>query len=395
MDVVTGKKWVIFSETYLPLFGGAEMYTHNFARQLADRGGLVTIVTHTPGLLEGTYEIPKVTVERVPKITKRNVLKAVSLFALVSRRVRENDCVCANYTYAFSTMTVLAAKLHGKPVTVFAHGLGTIIDESHPMIYRVYRSITLRLAARVIATSEEIAAIVRQYNKNVLVATAVDFSHVDNLLERHSDTGVPNPHEGKKTLLTIRRLVEKNGIQYLIEALPWLVTIRQDFVCLIAGDGRLREQLEARVRILNLSSYVHFLGSVENDRVFGLIRSAHVVIFPSSAEALSLAAIECMHIGTPVLVSDIGGLRELVGTHAERGTVIDLFGRSESVYTAPQSSDIPLSIYEEFARRIDMILRRPPEIVEKAQRAKTFVDEHFDWDAVVERIIEFIATKSL
>lgn len=384
------KTCVIFSETYLPLLGGAEMYTYNFAKQLTLRGYTVTILTHTGGDIPAMYLLEGVTIIHSPKVSKYQPFAIFNLSRTVIQLVRQSDLVCANYTYALSTLAVLAGVVVKKPVAIFAHGLGTIIDASHPKVYHLYRFITLRLAGKVVTTSEEIADIVRRYTKQVLVATAVDCSAIDKALHMSRVAEIRKEFEGKKIIVTVRRLVEKNGIQYLIEALPFFLKRKIDFVYIIIGEGRLHDELWKRVQELGLQSQVKFLGALQNNFVFDYIKAADIVVFPSSAEALSLAAIEVMHIGTPLVVSAIGGLRELVGSNAERGTAVDLFGRTTSVYTAPGIHSLSDGTYQKFADQLAIALSRSEEIVHKSVLAKEFADKHFDWPHVADGILHFI-----
>lgn len=384
----TPKTCVIFSETYLPLFGGAELYTYNLARQLVARGMRVTIRTYTTGDIPEKYQIDGCTVRPIRKFRKYEIFRLPSLCIDIYRTVRAHDLVLANYTYALSMFATIAASLAGKSVTVFAHGLGTIIDSTHPKIYYVYRYVSLSLATYVITTSEEIADIVRRFTPHVLVATAVDFKTIDRCI---ADESNQLPTQGtRKKILTVRRLVEKNGIQYLVEALPYLKEMRADFEYVVIGTGRLRSILEARVAELGLTNEVQFLGEMENEKVFTHIRSADVVVFPSSAEALSLAAIECMYLGTPIVVSGIGGLRELAGEESERGTMVDLFGRTESLYQPPEARELPPQVYKDFAHALSNVLDGGPVITEKAEAAKSYVAERYDWPTVTDEILTFI-----
>lgn len=390
MQHIQQKTCVIFSETYLPLLGGAEMYTYNFSKQLTRRGYTVTIVTHAGGDIPEAYQIEGVTIIHVPKVSKYRLFAIGTLFCTVLRLVRQSDLVCANYTYALSTLAVLAGTLVKKPVSVFAHGLGTIIDVTHPKIYHYYRFVTLKLAKNVITTSEEIADIVHSYNNKTLVATAIDCAAIDQVINMARVSEIKSELKGKKMILTVRRLVEKNGIQYLIEALPFLLRKQKDFVYIVIGSGRLHDALEKRVEELGLQSHVKFLGALQNNLVFNYIKAADSVVFPSSAEALSLAAIEVMHIGTPIVVSNIGGLRELVGVNAERGTAVDLFGRIHSVYTAPDVHSLSTATYQKFADQLVGVLSQSEDIAHKSVLAKEYVDTHFDWTHVADAILDFI-----
>ena len=381
----------IFSETYLPLLGGAEMYTYNFAKQLHLRGYTVTIFTHTKGTISDEYKLEGVFVKNLPKVKKFQIFKIFQLYFQIIKIIKKADLIFVNYTYTLSTLVVLGKIFTRKPITVIAHGLGTIIDESHPKIYYFYRFVTLKLADKVITASEEIASIVKNFGKPVLIATGVDFNTIDQSINlKHIET-IKKEFSEKKIILTVRRLVDKNGIQFLIEAIPFLLKIRNDFVYIIIGDGRLRKELEKRVHELHLLEYIKFFGSIENHLVFDYIKSANVVVFPSSAEALSLAAIEVMHIGTPLLVSNIGGLRELVGYNAERGSVIDLFGRINSVYIPPDIHTLSQLTLHTFAEKLSKCMSESQEIQRKSLLAKQFVDQRFSWDEVINTILNFVS----
>lgn len=380
-------KCLIVSETYLPLFGGAEMYTYNFAKQLVLRGYDVTILTHTEGAIPEGYQIDGITVQVVKPVSKRRFWELPRLLNQLHYTAKTHDFLFANYTYTLSSLLAIIATLQWKRITVFAHGLGTIIDSTHPRIYHLYRYISLRLARSVITTSEEIAEIVRPFNQRVLVATAVDFASV-NAASAIEYIPIKRNVQGK-TILTVRRLVEKNGIQFLIEAMPYLLKLRKDVTYLVIGDGRLRDKLQLRVQELKLEKNILFLGEIRNEDVFPYIAHADTVIFPSSAEALSLAAIECMYLGVPIVASAIGGLLELVGNN-ERGILIDLFGRTSSVYDAPEPISLSEETYLIFAQAIDRALSHDEEVTAKAHAARTYVESRYNWPKVAGEILTFV-----
>lgn len=390
MSLITKKHIVLVSETYLPLVGGAEMYTYNFLKQLTSQGYTATVITHSEGNIPEQFIIPSVTILCIPKANKANIFGVLRNMLIIWRNTNTVDFVCANYTYSLSTLAAIICFVRRRKLLVFAHGLGTIIDITHPRIYYVYRYISLSLAYRVVTTSEEIADIVKKYTRHVIVATAVDFTTLDLQYNQATVQAIQTQYPGKKIIVTIRRLVEKNGIQFLIEMIPYLTKHRKDIIFLIIGDGRLRLILEQRVQQLNIEEYVIFVGVKNNDEVFNYIKSASVVIFPSSAEALSLAAIEVMHAQVPIVVSTIGGLRELIGADETRGTGMDIFGRYESIYTPPDPTYISEETYAKCANIIDSTLDSNPEIAQKIATAKEYVDTTFDWKLVVKDILAFL-----
>jgi glycosyltransferase involved in cell wall biosynthesis/2-polyprenyl-3-methyl-5-hydroxy-6-metoxy-1,4-benzoquinol methylase len=379
------KKAIIFSDTYLPLVGGAELYTYNFANQLRTAGFGVTIFTNAPGHDES--EAGGVFVIRRKWPGWRDFSGIMKLASEVSRLIKENDVVFSNYSYRLSTLVSLIAALCRKPIFIFAHGLGTIIDKKHPFIHKVYRYLSLKLAKGAIATSSELADICRKYNRNVIVATAVDFSFIDRNLNAEEVSRIRDEYRNRKIILTARRLVPKNGIQYLIKTLSFLPDL--DFVCLIAGVGRLENYLKNLAKECGVRDKIKFLGEIENKNLFNYMKAADVIIFPSSAEAMSLAAIEAMYIGTPLVATRVGGLIELVGKKEERGFLTDLFGRASSLYSAPEVAEIPEEKYRSFAEKIVCALHSKNSFGDKTVEARRFVSKTFGWEAAAKKIIDF------
>lgn len=111
--------------------------------------------------------------------------------------------------------------------------------------------------------------------------------------------------------LTVRRLVPRMGVHVLIDAWPEAVAARRDAVLLVAGDGPERNRLEAQASHSGGGAGVRFLGRLDNDELVAAYRSADVTVVPSlDLEGFGLVTLESLACGTPVVVSDVGGLAE-------------------------------------------------------------------------------------
>jgi glycosyltransferase involved in cell wall biosynthesis len=100
---------------------------------------------------------------------------------------------------------------------------------------------------------------------------------------------------------------------------------------LISGDGDLRQEYEAWARALGIDRRTHFMGRLDDAAVVDAMRSADVFAFPSTngAEAFGLVALEAQACGTPVVASDLPGLRTVVrqnetGVLVKPGSIPDL-----------------------------------------------------------------------
>jgi glycogen synthase len=110
------------------------------------------------------------------------------------------------------------------------------------------------------------------------------------------------------------RLVTTKGVQILIEASRILRQQNCPFEIVIIGDGPERKTLEQLAGELGLAEYVRFTGRLPDSEVEATIASASVIVVPSLAgEVFGLVVAENMQRGLPVVASDLGAFREVLG----------------------------------------------------------------------------------
>ena len=121
---------------------------------------------------------------------------------------------------------------------------------------------------------------------------------------------------GEAVILCARRLVPKNGVRYLVEALA-LLPRSLKWRAFIAGDGPEYPGINAMIMDRGFGERLKLLGNVPHREIMGLYEKADIAVVPSIhhegvEEATSISALEAMAAGLPVVASDIGGLSELV-----------------------------------------------------------------------------------
>lgn len=112
-------------------------------------------------------------------------------------------------------------------------------------------------------------------------------------------------------LFTARRLVEKNGLEYLIKAMPKIVE-KYDAHLLIAGDGPHKPQLQRLAETLGLRKNILFIGLVPHQKLPPYIVRSDIAIIPSLMESSSLFLIESMACKKAVVASNVGGIPEVL-----------------------------------------------------------------------------------
>jgi glycogen(starch) synthase len=115
----------------------------------------------------------------------------------------------------------------------------------------------------------------------------------------------------EKIVLFVGRLVYEKGAHVLINAIPKVLQkVSAKFV--IVGSGYMKEQLSNIVRSMGLTHKVLFTGFVEDETLLKLQKCADVSVVPSLFEPFGIVALEAMAAKSPVVVSDTGGLSEIV-----------------------------------------------------------------------------------
>ena len=118
--------------------------------------------------------------------------------------------------------------------------------------------------------------------------------------------------DNEKIILFMGRLVYEKGVQHLISAMPKILAGYHDAKLVIAGKGGMLDELRAQVNSLGISNKVYFTGYMDSKQVCKMYKCADVSVFPSTYEPFGIVALEAMLSGAPVVVSDIGGLNEIV-----------------------------------------------------------------------------------
>ena len=171
------------------------------------------------------------------------------------------------------------------------------------------------------------------------------------------------PHE--KIVLYVGRLVYEKGIHILINAIPKILA-KVDAKFVIVGSGYMQEQLSNIVKSMGLEHKVLFTGFVDEQNLLKLQKVADVSVVPSLFEPFGIVALEAMAAKSPVVVSDTGGLSEIVD-HDKTGV---------KVY--PNNTD-------SLAWGITKILTDANYAKHIRENAYKVILEKFDWDKIAQQ----------
>ncbi len=175
--------------------------------------------------------------------------------------------------------------------------------------------------------------------------------------------------EERKTILYVGRIVREKGVFTLLEALDELRTREKNIGLVYVGEGPLKEDLAKEVLRRRLGDRVKITGFVDQQRLVALYNSSHVFVLPSHYEPFGMVALEAMASRVPVVVSDVGGLSEIV----------------EDGITGVK---VPASDPHALAEGILRVLENPELSERLKENAYQTVQESYRWDLVAEKTLE-------
>ena len=181
--------------------------------------------------------------------------------------------------------------------------------------------------------------------------------------------------DNEKIILFMGRLVYEKGIQHLIAAMPKILSAYNDAKLIIAGKGGMMDELKQEAYNLGLGNKVYFTGYMNGKDVQRLYKAADIAVFPSTYEPFGIVALEAMLSERPIVVSDIGGLNEIV-QHRENGM---------KCY-AGNANSIADSILE--------LLYNPELCANITKKAKAKVRNEYNWNKIAQDT-HFIYQKSI
>jgi colanic acid/amylovoran biosynthesis glycosyltransferase len=176
-------------------------------------------------------------------------------------------------------------------------------------------------------------ATISEFNKHYLANHGVDIEKVKVIRcgvdPKYFLARKEKPHNQIAKVGVIGRLVEKKGINTLIEAIAILKEGGQQFELYIAGNGPLESELKKRAKNLGLTQEnIVFLGSIPHSEVAAFIKSLDIFILPckqdskGDVDGIPVVLMEAMLSGVPVITSRISGIPELV-IDQETGLLIE------------------------------------------------------------------------
>ena len=364
------------------IVGGIARVVHDLSHRLIKDGHEVTVVTYKEGNVPDFEDDKGVKVYRIGNymINPNNFIDWIMQmnFNLVAKA---NEIIAKegnfDVIHAHDWLVAYAAKTlknsYGTPIVATIHATEAgrnsgIHDETQRYINDTEWMLTYE-ASEVIVNSNYMKSELQRlfglpFEKINVVPNGVNLNLYSGV-ERDYEFRRQYAADNEKIILFVGRLVYEKGIQHLIAAMPKILEKYHDSKLVIAGKGGMIDELKAQVNAMGISNKVYFTGYLNSKQVVKMYKCADVAVFPSTYEPFGIVALEGMLSGTPVVVSDVGGLNEIV-QHGENGM--------KSYAGNPNS----------LADSIVSLLYDPALCMKVAKNAKAKVRAEYNWQKIAQ-----------
>ncbi len=342
-------KVVLTTPYYPPHIGGVEFHVRSLALKLARMGHEVEVVTS-----DGCDDVVRVvTVPSVPVPYSPIPLKFPELSA---------DVYHSHIPSPFFALEVSKRGL--KPHVVTYHNDVVVPERVNgwripQQIGRVVEDVNERITRSVLESADVVIATTKGYAETSPILKDFEVEIVPNAIDVDSYRYC---EEKEDYVLYVGRLVEYKGLPTLMEAMG-IVQRELDVRLIVAGDGEDRRRFERFAEKIGIRA--EFLGRVSEGEKVDLLSKAKVLVLPSKSrlEAFGIVLLEAMACGTPVIASDVPGVRDVA---LEGGLVF---------------RDV-----EDLAEKIANLVTDRKKRIALGRRGRRAVEGKFCWDVVVRKI---------
>ncbi|PWH17230.1 MAG: hypothetical protein DDG59_08305 [Anaerolineae bacterium] len=306
--------WLI---TQMKIIGGAEIYASQMVYELAKRGWDIRLIT----LVDDHTLSPRLQQQGVPVISlsAKSKTDTTAWMKLQQLWKKKKPQILHTHLFHAGILGRLVGRKMGIPI-ILCHQGGPELNRPFPRI--VLDFVTSSLVDHYVVPCKAVERIL--HNRERIPPRKID--RIPNAIQPPPEGYLSQPFEDLQVnfampvkLITVGRLVVEKAQWVIVESVKILAMRNLNVSLSILGDGPLRGKLETQIKQSNLAAVVSLLGHQEHP--FEWLSQSDLFVLTSLWESLSLALMEAMAIGLPVVATSTGGTPELI-THLENGYLI-------------------------------------------------------------------------
>jgi len=322
-------KILIASDLHYPAINGVATFSRNLAIGLADRGNEVQVIAPSPTgkkwkEVDGNHIIVRTVSAPLPFFQNLRISLAPGREVRKAMHEFQPDIVHTQTPGGIGQSVIRYAHKHHIPIVSTNHGMPENILENMKFLMPIAKPIShkmekfgAKLYSKANFITQPTQSAIDMFNAEkvhvpmMAVSNGIDlkrFNHAPANPETYKKFHIPT---GAPVISYIGRLDAEKHISVLVRAFKRVKEEQPNAHLLIVGFGTDVPNLKALTKQLKLTKDVTFTGRVSDDEIVELHKIGTVFCMPSPAELQSIAALEAMASGQPVVAVDAGALREL------------------------------------------------------------------------------------
>lgn len=303
--MTSGKRvdWIV---SELEILGGAETMVCECVPRLRASGWDVKVIT----LAGGGGLVDRLREEGVPvaELELESSLSMARIFQLFSWWRNDRPDLVHTHLYHAGIVGRTAAKIAGiSPVVVHQHG--PELKRTHTRTW-LDRS-TSSWVTRYVASCQSVSEILQKRERILASRIEVIYNGVGSAPKHSKEKPQGWPIEKNQlVLVNVGRLAPEKGLLNLLQALAIVQENGVQFRCLLIGEGPARQEIQQEIMRLDMTDSVLLVGG--RDRIESWLTHCDIFVLPSAWEGASMALLEAMAAGLPVVATAVGGTPEVV-----------------------------------------------------------------------------------
>ncbi|GAP17881.1 glycosyltransferase [Levilinea saccharolytica] len=349
-------------------WGGAQKMVLTLVQQLCERRIPVTVIS-----LSDDADTDIAQQIRALGVTTHHLggrlLNLGRIQHLVTLLNQESVTLAHTYLTYANIIGVFAARAAGVPVIASLRSAGRDPRHYNPLRYHMETYTLTRMASVVMANGHAIAEVHQQRLGNrpiVVIPNAVALPPLPSAAERQRQRASWFSDPTRPILMSVGRFSPPKGQADLLQAFAQLRERLPQAALVFVGDGETRAAVEAQAGQLGLSDDVRFLGARSD--VPALLPLADVFVSPSHWEGLSVALLEALAAGLPIVATKVGDAPRVVS--ADVGSLV--------------SPKDPTAL----ANALHTLLTHPSRCAAAAQAARSRAASQFGLDTWTNRLLK-------
>lgn len=359
--------------------GGMEVYTYELVKRLAAKINISLIIGRNRANEDYFDENYKCTVHKVT-MYGQSVMQPVSLtvFSLFKALRTYKDITIINpQTPLTGLVAVICKLLFKKPYVQTVHSFGSTTEHAgnklFALIYYLIERVTLKYADKVVTAGESLKNFLAERHGIPKEKISVIHSGMDLIEVQRDNTFLENRFKIKSddfVLFFLGRYIAENGIFDIIEAVMLLKKRNLPVKLYFAGTGELKQEINKKIQQFQLETDVIELGPIYGQEKFQLIERADLMLRTSYHEVFSVAFLEALSVGTPVIATPVGDTPYIARD-------------SQGIELVPVSN--PMAI----ADAIERLKNDPEKLKNMAKSGKNYIKK-IPWNVQAEKYLAVI-----